>query len=1106
MSAPGQFRIVRLQVYNWGTFSGVHDIPVAERGFLFVGRSGTGKTTLLDAFSALLVPPKWVDFNAAAREGERGGRDRSLLSYVRGAWAEQQEGDSGLIATQYLRTGTTWSGLALTYRDQNGETVVLVQVLWIRGKSNSREDLRRHYLIFERPFDLREFNEFQLDVRKLKQKFPDAFAREDFTPYAERFCRRLGIDNELALKLLHKTQSAKNLGDLNTFLRDFMLDKPETFAAADRLVAEFGELSSAHQAVVTARAQIQTLSPARDEHQALRALTAEEEALRDLRAGLDGYKQTLRAGLLEKRIEELAAEDAALRAEEQSRQAELDNLRATLADLHRRRQEGGGQLIEALEAEHRILTQQRDMRLRRRDEAQTACRKLGVPLPATPDEFAALTSAAQREADAWQEQQEASRERHAQLSVEFSRLQQEFAAAKEEVEALRRQPSNVPARMLRLRTDIASALGIAEAALPFAAELVEVPPREDEWRGAIERVLRSFALSLLVEDRHYTAVSDFVNRAPLGDRLLYNRVPREPIRPPQRTAQNILTRKLEIKPGPFAAYLESTLTQRYDYACVDSMQAFRNAERAITRQGQVRHGKDRHEKDDRFDLNDRTRWVLGFDNRAKLALFEKKAQDSARHVDDCGRALRSLQEEDRRRGDRVLNCQTLANLEWQDIDAAPLVERMAGITRTLRDLHEGNTVLRDLDRQIKAQDSAAAKGEAALIQTKSRRARAANDTAAFRSQLAPLRERLKSMPANQSTALSARFKLLGETPSLENLDRLAHEVDRKLAGEQQQLAERRNHLTHSIEKRFAEFLRRWPMDAGDLDSTLSSAADFFARLKRLEADRLPDYEDRFFDLLRNQSHQNLAALATHLSQARKTIFERLELVNQSLGRAEFGHGTYLHIDASDRNLDEVREFKQEIQHALSHAWTLDREQAEERFLVLRRLVERLSGQDAEQKRWRNLVLDVRQHVEFIGRELDSAGVQVEVYRGGAGKSGGQRQKLATTCLAAALRYQLGGDDRELPRYAPVILDEAFDKADNEFTALSMNIFAQFGFQMIVATPLKSVMTLEPFIGGACFIDIADRRHSSVLLIEYDSERQRLNLPERSHDESRASVS
>ena len=32
-----QFRAVRLQVHNWGTFSGCNDIPIAEEGFLFVG-------------------------------------------------------------------------------------------------------------------------------------------------------------------------------------------------------------------------------------------------------------------------------------------------------------------------------------------------------------------------------------------------------------------------------------------------------------------------------------------------------------------------------------------------------------------------------------------------------------------------------------------------------------------------------------------------------------------------------------------------------------------------------------------------------------------------------------------------------------------------------------------------------------------------------------------------------------------------------------------------------------------------------------------------------------------------------------------------------------
>ncbi|MBN0624060.1 ATP-binding protein, partial [Pseudomonas aeruginosa] len=144
----------------WGTFSDLHDIPISERGFLFVGRSVAGKSTLLDAFSALLVPPRWIDFNAAAREADRSGRDRNLVTYVRGAWAEQKDGESGEIATRYLRSGTTWSALALTYQNALGQSVVLVQVFWLRGNANGSTDVKRHYLVLERAFDLRELEDF----------------------------------------------------------------------------------------------------------------------------------------------------------------------------------------------------------------------------------------------------------------------------------------------------------------------------------------------------------------------------------------------------------------------------------------------------------------------------------------------------------------------------------------------------------------------------------------------------------------------------------------------------------------------------------------------------------------------------------------------------------------------------------------------------------------------------------------------------------------------------------------------------------------------------------------------------------------------------------
>ena len=152
-----QFRLVRLQTFNWGTFSGVFDFVIPSEGYLFVGPSGSGKSTLLDAHACLLTPPKWVDFNVAARENERRGKDRNLLTYVRGAWA-QQSAEGREVVAQFLRPDTTWTAIAETYLNGEGRVVVLAQVLWVRGKSTLASDVQRVYLVPGSRWTLRPWN------------------------------------------------------------------------------------------------------------------------------------------------------------------------------------------------------------------------------------------------------------------------------------------------------------------------------------------------------------------------------------------------------------------------------------------------------------------------------------------------------------------------------------------------------------------------------------------------------------------------------------------------------------------------------------------------------------------------------------------------------------------------------------------------------------------------------------------------------------------------------------------------------------------------------------------------------------------------------------
>jgi len=1103
-NAAEQFRLTLLQIFNWGTFHGLHAVPVSPRGHLLVGHSGAGKSTLLDAMTAMLTPPSIVDFNAAARESERSGRDRSPVSYVRGAWGEQTDEDTGEIATQTLRPATTWSAIAMTYQNESGQVVTLVQMFWIRGTTMAATELRRHYMVLEREFplaDLDGFADSNFDLRRIKNDIPQAFHRDNFNGYAERFRQLLGIESENALRLLHKTQSAKNVGDLNGFLRDYMLDRPETFGAASRLVDEFVELNQAHQSVVTARRQIETLAPARAATTEYVVLRGRQALLESVKVGVNAYCDELRIDLLDRRAEELRVLTEGLDGQVSTKTESRDAEKVALEGLEAALRDSGGAQIESWERELSNLEGQRTTRLQKRKLADEACRQLGFPSPGTPEELAETAARARGESESWNEESRKAREEHLLQAIEQQRLTKEFDGVRREIEALGRQPSNIPADMIDLRDSIADAIGIGAAAIPFVGELLQAKEDEDRWRGAAERVLRNFALSVLVDERNYPALAAHVNRTHLGRRLVYYRTGRPQVGAERPLAQSSLVFKLDTKQGPWSDWLRTELRRRFDYACVDDERSFRGADRAVTQEGQVKHSQTHHEKDDRRAVNDRRSWVLGFDNREKLALFKEQAAGIASQLEAANGAIRAIDNREKNRASRLKHCQTLSNMLWVEIDAAGTIDRIDRIHRQISDLRRDNKRLDELAAAVDEQKKRLRSAEGALEDIKVEQRTAQNELKTVRGRHGALiADPARMEPTGaQREALAPRFALAANPLTAANVDQAATRVVAELGEELRGMGTDIARLVRRIEEAFAEFLRNWPADGGGLDATIASGSDFMRKLEKLESDGLPAYEKRFYELLQTQSRQNLAALSQHLDGARREITERMELVNGSLSEVPFNRlvdrNSFLRIDVIDRQLSDVREFRQLIRQTLAEAFGDDPGLAEARFEGFRTLVDRLASQTPADVRWRTTVLDVRLQVEFVGREIGEDGVEIEVYRGGGGKSGGQRQKLATTCLAAALRYQLGGHDRGAPTYATVVLDEAFDKADNEFTALAMNVFANFGFQMVVATPLKSVMTLEPFIGGACFVGIEDRRWSTIRNITYDETRQKLDLPE-----------
>lgn len=142
---PGQFRLSRIQLINWGTFHGTVDIPVTREGILVTGGSGSGKSTLIDAITAVLLPQGKLRFNSAAQANTPRNKGRSLVTYIRGAWRAQEDPLQDQIVSTYLRPRATYSLVGLTYSNGEGVEHTLVAIFYLKSGHNLTSDISSYY-------------------------------------------------------------------------------------------------------------------------------------------------------------------------------------------------------------------------------------------------------------------------------------------------------------------------------------------------------------------------------------------------------------------------------------------------------------------------------------------------------------------------------------------------------------------------------------------------------------------------------------------------------------------------------------------------------------------------------------------------------------------------------------------------------------------------------------------------------------------------------------------------------------------------------------------------------------------------------------------------
>lgn len=261
LDSPGRagFRLHQVEVFNWGTFDKrVWRLTLGGDTSLLTGDIGSGKSTLVDAITTLLLPAHRISYNKAAGAESK---ERTLRSYVEGHFKSERNEATGTSRPVGLRDHRSYSViLGIFVNEGYDETVSLAQVFHQRDRAGQPD---RFFVTSTKPLSIEaDFTEFGSDLLDLRRRLREGGAsiENSFPDYSRQLRRLLGIVSDQAMELFHQTVSMKSVGNLNEFVRNHMLEPVDTAARIKGIVDHFEDLTKAHEAVTRARDQLEALT------------------------------------------------------------------------------------------------------------------------------------------------------------------------------------------------------------------------------------------------------------------------------------------------------------------------------------------------------------------------------------------------------------------------------------------------------------------------------------------------------------------------------------------------------------------------------------------------------------------------------------------------------------------------------------------------------------------------------------------------------------------------------------------------------------------------------------------------------------------------------
>lgn len=1101
------FRLQYMEVFNWGTFYNDRIFRINPQGnnSLLTGANASGKSTYIDALLTLLVPTKKDRFYNQSSGVDKKG-DRTEETYVLGHYGNIQREGEYTTSTQSLRDKNTYSVILASFSNTDQKKITLFQVRWF-----SNGEIKRTFGVAHVSLEIeKDFSQFDAKGvwKKRLEKIYNANSNKrkvEFldgpTSYAERIWNLFGMRSVNALSLFNHIVGVKVLEDLDEFIRTNMLEKIEPETEFIQLKESFLTLMDAKKNIEKAKEQISQLTPIdriANELNDIKIELAQLNRDREIavywfaKKNIDLSEKELIVS--ENKLEECNDELTELKTKEDSLKQQERSLSISIE-----RDEVGSK-IKDLEKQIKQLERSRDSRNVKLDQYNKLVQSIELntnPSEITFNENRAIAKDKKSELEIKRLEKDES------LRLSKNRLDDlkiQIDNRVETIKSLQRNKNNISGREAEIRDDILEHIGASKDEIPFIGELIKVKEEENNWESSIEKILHNFALRLIVPEKYYAKVNEYVNRTNLRGRIIYQRYKDFTSLANMRNksvSENALINKIEFKSkNIYTDWLEDILTNQYNYACVKDLQEFAlYDEKAITKEGLIKFGKGKHEKDDRPHVSRKENFVLGWNNKDKIKLLQHEVRDLQEKEQSATKEIRLIEQNIKDIENRKEAFSDLFKVytKYDDIDWKTFAIDIQEKEDQKTALEKTNNKVQALQKQLEKVQSLLKQVTDVEIDTKKR-------------EIYNLENRIESISEDLKTSKTiidphgdidtTEFEQKHGNLSIveyKNVKKIQADFQQGLSRETSEIESEKRKKEDEVKLKINAFkqpleeitnnFKDWRSDVSRLpESThLELISEYQDLLKQLTEDNLPKFEKKFNEYLQETITNKVGDFRMFFENWSDAIKENIRLLNVSLKAIDYsteGAKTYIQIVAPTRISDEVKEFRAMLNAAIPNIREIETSIDGRKNHFYNNIEPLITKLDKEE--WRIKVMEVRSWFNYKAEEFyKETDHKFKTYENMGQLSGGEKAQLTYTILGSAIAYQFGLTKEGLQSnsFRFIAIDEAFKAQDEKKAKYLVTLCKQLHLQLLVVTPSDNIHIVENDISFVHFVERKEEKYS-----------------------------